>query len=188
MAPDVAPVTVQLEIEVGLQLSEMIGYNIKEDKEPCAWGHLTSGGTIANYEGFLTCRSVKFYPLALWAAAKQFSGKVDLLNRIDIHNHKLKNLRALDLLNLSVDEIVELVRQTRRILVDHHRRNAAKDFFTEVENNRAENLGLGRIFPPSPSESPWFTGLPGPSHNPLLNRQGHETRGTRGEQSYHHSR
>ena len=146
VAPDVAPVTVPLEIEVGLQLAEMIGYNIKEDKEPCAWGHLTSGGTIANYEGFLTCRSVKFYPLALWAAAKQFSSKVDLLNKIELHNHKLKNLHGLDLLNLSVDEVIELVRQTRKILEEHHRRNAAKDFFAQVEINRAEHLGLGEFF------------------------------------------
>ena len=146
VAPDVAPVTVPLEIEVGLQLSEMIGYNIKEDKEPCAWGHLTSGGTIANYEGFLTCRSVKFYPLALWAAAKQFSGKVDLLNLLELHNQKLKKFHGLELLNLSVDEIVELVHQTRRIMQEHQKRKAAQDFFDEVEKHRAENLGLGEFF------------------------------------------
>ena len=146
VAPDVAPVTVPLEIEIGLQLSEMIGYNIKEDKEPCAWGHLTSGGTIANYEGFLTCRSVKFYPLALWAAAKQFSRKVDLLNLLELHNQKLKKFNGLELLNLSVDEIVELVRQTSRIMQEHQKRNAANDFFGEVEKHRAENLGLGEFF------------------------------------------
>ena len=35
VAPDVAPVTVPLEIEVGLQLSEMIGYNIKAAMNQC---------------------------------------------------------------------------------------------------------------------------------------------------------
>jgi glutamate/tyrosine decarboxylase-like PLP-dependent enzyme len=146
VAPDVAPVTVPLEIEVGLQLSEMIGYNIKEDKEPCAWGHLTSGGTIANYEGLLTCRSVKFYPLAFWAAAKQFAGKVDLLNLLELHNQKLKNFHGLELLNLSVDEIVKLVRQAKEMLGESNKRNTAKDFFNEVEKHRAENLGLGEFF------------------------------------------
>jgi glutamate/tyrosine decarboxylase-like PLP-dependent enzyme len=42
---EVSPVTTRLEVEVAHQLAEMIGYD--PDR---SWGHLTSGGTLANFE------------------------------------------------------------------------------------------------------------------------------------------
>jgi hypothetical protein len=43
---DSAPATVPLELNIGRQLCEMVGYSIDPDKSPpCGWGHLTSGGS-----------------------------------------------------------------------------------------------------------------------------------------------
>ena len=41
-----APATTGMELEVGVQLGVMLGY--ERDK---TWGHIASGGTVANYEG-----------------------------------------------------------------------------------------------------------------------------------------
>lgn len=65
VSPEVAPVTVRLELEVGLQLARMLGFCTDPTATPCAWGHLTSGGTLANYEGLAYLRSLRCYPLAV---------------------------------------------------------------------------------------------------------------------------
>ena len=66
VSAEASPVTSRLELEVARQLGEMIGY------EPARqWGHLTSGGTVANYEALWVARNVKYLPVALrWAAGE----------------------------------------------------------------------------------------------------------------------
>ena len=56
---DSAPVTVEMELEVVKMISDMLGYG--DD----AWGHLTSGGTVANIEALWAARSVLFLPLVV---------------------------------------------------------------------------------------------------------------------------
>ncbi|MEN6623217.1 MAG: tyrosine decarboxylase, partial [Smithella sp.] len=55
-----SPATTALEIEVGRQLARLMGYDPQK-----AWGHITSGGTVANYEGLWLARNLKSIPLAL---------------------------------------------------------------------------------------------------------------------------
>lgn len=62
---ETAPVTTELEIEVGQQLARMCGFNTDPARGPAAYGHLTSGGTVANYEALWLHRAVRFWPLAL---------------------------------------------------------------------------------------------------------------------------
>lgn len=51
VAFEASPLTTLIEQEVGLQLSEMMGYNrLQNSEEPLAWGHIASGGTVANLE------------------------------------------------------------------------------------------------------------------------------------------
>ncbi len=56
---EVAPVTVNLELEAGRLLARMIGY----DNE--SWSHLCSGGTAANFEALWVARSVKYLPFVV---------------------------------------------------------------------------------------------------------------------------
>lgn len=67
---EAAPVTVDLEIDAGLQLARMLGMPADESRRPCAFGHLTSGGSMANYEALWLQRSVRSFPLALKAALR----------------------------------------------------------------------------------------------------------------------
>ena len=69
VSEDAAPVTVDMEVEVGLQLARMVGYPHDPDRDPCAFGHLTSGGTLANYQALRLALSLKAFPVALRAAS-----------------------------------------------------------------------------------------------------------------------
>jgi len=64
VAVEASPVTTRLELEVGRQLSEMVGYD-----QARAWGHLTSGGTVANFEALWVARNVIYLPIAARGAA-----------------------------------------------------------------------------------------------------------------------
>ncbi|CAN5662320.1 pyridoxal-dependent decarboxylase [soil metagenome] len=64
VAIEASPVTTRLELEVGRQLAGMIGYD-----PASSWGHLTSGGTVANFEALWVARNVIYFPVAARAAA-----------------------------------------------------------------------------------------------------------------------
>src|SRR5690606_10304540 len=66
---DAAPVTIDLEIKVGLQLARMIGYAHDPAQPGCAFGHLTSGGTLANFQAMRLALALKAFPVALRTAA-----------------------------------------------------------------------------------------------------------------------
>jgi glutamate/tyrosine decarboxylase-like PLP-dependent enzyme len=69
VSQDAAPVTIDLEIKVGLQLARMLGYPHDPRHPDCAFGHLTSGGTVANYQALRLALALKAFPVALRAAA-----------------------------------------------------------------------------------------------------------------------
>lgn len=54
---EAAPVTVQLELEVGRFISEMLGFDPEK-----AWAHICSGGTVANLEALWVARLAQFAP------------------------------------------------------------------------------------------------------------------------------
>jgi glutamate/tyrosine decarboxylase-like PLP-dependent enzyme len=68
VSEEAAPVTVGLEIQVGLQLARMLGYVDDPSRPDCAFGHLTSGGTVANYQALRLALALKAFPVALLAA------------------------------------------------------------------------------------------------------------------------
>ena len=59
-AEEASPVTTGLEIETGRDLCQLFGYERQK-----AWGHITSGGTVANIEGLWLARNLKALPLAV---------------------------------------------------------------------------------------------------------------------------
>ncbi|HEX2693746.1 MAG TPA: pyridoxal-dependent decarboxylase [Gemmatimonadaceae bacterium] len=65
VSSEVGPVTTLLEAEVTGQLAQMIGYDPSR-----SWGHLTSGGTIANFEALWIARNVFYHPVAARLAAR----------------------------------------------------------------------------------------------------------------------
>lgn len=59
VSSEAAPVTVQLENEAIQMLCGMLGF------EESGWGHLTGGGTVANFEALWAARSLKYFAFAI---------------------------------------------------------------------------------------------------------------------------
>ncbi len=68
VAAEVSPVTTRLELEAAAQLAAMIGYDPAR-----SWGHLTSGGTVANFEALWIARGVRYLPVALALACRDLA-------------------------------------------------------------------------------------------------------------------
>lgn len=77
VAAEASPVTTRLEIEAGNDLCRMLGYAVPPDgRVPppgtiVPWGHLTSGGTVANIEALWAARNLKFTAVATRAALRE---------------------------------------------------------------------------------------------------------------------
>lgn len=140
---EAAPVTLDLELSAGLQLAAMFGYATDEDAPNCAFGHLTSGGTVANYEALRMQLATRFYPLAARAAAERTGHAFRAM---------LPNGRALtkaddwDLANLTLDQAVALYETLHEELHGMEDRGRAAHLKEAIEAERLETLGLIEFF------------------------------------------
>ena len=89
VSEDAAPVTVELEVKVGLQLAGMLGYVNDPARPDCAFGHLTSGGTLANYQALRLALAQKAFPVALLAAGvPDLELPEDAWSAFNLHPHQ----------------------------------------------------------------------------------------------------
>ena len=89
VSEDAAPVTVELEVKVGLQLAGMLGYVDDPARPDCAFGHLTSGGTLANYQALRLALAQKSFPVALLAAGvPDLELPEDVWSAFNLHPHQ----------------------------------------------------------------------------------------------------
>lgn len=107
VSTEVSPVTSRLEIEVARDLARMIGYDSAD-----SWGHLTGGGTIANFEALWIARSTFYFPVAAALAAHDLEVAVDVgTARGD--RVPLRSLGLFELLNLTNESILDLLEELR---------------------------------------------------------------------------
>lgn len=99
-----SPVTTRIELDVARQLARMIGYD-----DATSWGHLTSGGTIANFEALWVARNVVYFPLAAWGAAQELGVDVEVGLPAG-QRARLRDLELWQLLNVPVDDALDLWR------------------------------------------------------------------------------
>ena len=98
---EVSPVTTRLELEVATQLAAMIGYAPER-----AWGHLCSGGTIANFEALWIARGVRYLPVALALAARDL-GVPLAVRSLDGRPIDIRSQSLWALLNLEPDATLD---------------------------------------------------------------------------------
>jgi len=117
VAAEASPVTTRMELEVGADLARMLGY--PADRQ---WSHLTSGGTVANFEALWLARNVRYLPLALHWAAKALGRSVSV-QRARGDNVDTQQLGLWDLLNVppaaaldAMDRLVSQQEDPRRVL------------------------------------------------------------------------
>lgn len=65
VAAETSPATTPMELEAAEALATMVGYDPRS-----SWGHLTSGGTLANFEALWIARQIHYLPLAVAGAAR----------------------------------------------------------------------------------------------------------------------
>jgi glutamate/tyrosine decarboxylase-like PLP-dependent enzyme len=112
VAAEASPVTSRMEMEVAAQLAEMIGYHPERQ-----WGHLTSGGTVANFEALWVARNVKYLPVALRWVAEETGRDVPVV----LPGGDRSGIRALDLwqlLNLDAAAALDAAAELERELGD----------------------------------------------------------------------
>ena len=118
VAAEASPVTTRLEIEAANDLCRMLGYPVPpEGKEPAPgtfrpWGHITSGGTVANIEAMWAARNMKFFPVALRAALREVPQLAPARNievpLWDGSSARLVDLDTWTLLNIDIDVVAGL--------------------------------------------------------------------------------
>jgi glutamate/tyrosine decarboxylase-like PLP-dependent enzyme len=141
---DAAPVTVELELEAGLMLARMLGFPSDPTRADCAFGHLTSGGSMANYEALAMLRAVRFWPLAVAAALR---GR-PVVGAAAAAMSRLPPLLQLDdwaLANLTVAECIALRIEVGRALAALPDRNEAAALAAAIEGERIGALGTAEF-------------------------------------------
>ncbi len=112
---EASPETTDLEIEFGKELASLLGYKTYEiRKDPktlleydrdMAWGHICSGGTIANLEALWVARNLKYLPLAIRRVLEQHE---EIKKEVKIGDTPITELTAWQLLNISPSETLDL--------------------------------------------------------------------------------
>ncbi|AWK42101.1 tyrosine decarboxylase [Photorhabdus laumondii subsp. laumondii] len=133
-AHESSPTTTELEIEAGLDLCRMFGYDPRR-----AWGHITSGGTVANYEGLWVARNLKTMPLAI----AQHPQSRDLV----------ANKSEQQLLNMSSSDILDLTDELKK-----------RGIFEEVRELSCRGVGIkqgmfGKVLVPQSKHYSWMKAM-----------------------------
>lgn len=97
-----SPVTTRLELEVAADLARMIGYD-----PGASWGHLTSGGTVANFEALWMARNVIYFPVAARGAADRLATAPEI-ELPDGSRAPLDRLGLWELLNIRNEAVHDL--------------------------------------------------------------------------------
>jgi len=155
VAFEASPVTTEMEIEVGRDLASLIGFKKEE-----AWGHITAGGTIANFEALWVARNLKYLPIAVKKATKEKGLNVSV---------KLANGEEKDIISLSEEDLLRRVKPQDALSL---KENLIKSQTTEKEKKELEDLifknsisqlgvhtfpkGLGKVLVPQSAHYCWL--------------------------------
>lgn len=145
---EVATVTIDLELKAGLQLARMLGYPSDPAAPDCAFGHLTSGGTLANYQSLRLALALKAWPLALRAAGVPEMG---------IEGDDWQAF------NLGPDACTELIGRFNEFLSGQSAHDA-RQWRERVNAERIETLGLIGFFARHPELKPPIVLAPVTAH------------------------
>lgn len=150
VSEEAAPVTLTHELDAGRDLAAMFGFNVDPSVQPCAWGHLTSGGTVANYEALWNFRAVKFYGVALREGVKRAelaTGSVGPLRK------ELAEYSRWELVNLSIGQMIGLRREVAGAVREQDPK-AFPRLRRAVRGERLETLGIQEFFARHPELRP----------------------------------
>jgi glutamate/tyrosine decarboxylase-like PLP-dependent enzyme len=139
---EASPVTTLIEIEVGRELARMLGFGRTPEELAATWGHITSGGTLANIESLWVAKAVKFLPLAVRQAAADLGVK-GLTAGSD--QEDLARMTAWELVNLRPAEALDLKEQLVLRYVEQHSELPAEEALAQANESLKQHdiLSLG---------------------------------------------
>lgn len=111
VAYEASTATSPMEIEAGQDFATLMGFDPKT-----SWGHITTDGSIANYEGLWMARNLKSFPIAVKKVKPAL----------------VKGFTDWQLLNMPVKKILDLVEKVKKA-----------GCFDEVRNETARGTGVG---------------------------------------------
>lgn len=161
VAAEASPVTTRMELEVAEDLARMVGYDPKRQ-----WGHLTSGGTVANFEALWVARSVKYLPVAVrWAAQELEVPSLRVLcagrryaDLLEVGLWELLNIEpacALDAAE-ALEAAVGDVRQARSAIARHSLSTLGfQEFGRRLTRQFGDSLPPGVVLVPSTAHYSW---------------------------------
>lgn len=120
-----------LELEVGRELCGLFGY----DPET-SWGHITSGGTVANYEALWVARNLRSLALAL----------------SEVRPDLVEGFSARETANLPIDTLLELLARCKTEGDLPNVRKATAQY-------RGASSGLGKVLLPQSKHYSWTKAL-----------------------------
>jgi glutamate/tyrosine decarboxylase-like PLP-dependent enzyme len=128
-----------VEIEVGAQVARMVGYDTREAASIRAWGHLTSGGTVANFEALWRFRAVRLLPIAI---ARGLAA-VGLTAAAEARwGHSLDARDAWTLANVGMIESLDLRRVVYDVAAERGGASLVAALHAKIEEERVEQAGL----------------------------------------------
>ncbi len=141
VSTDAAGAAVEMELEVGMDLARMFGFSTA-DQTAMPWGHLTSGGSVANYEALRSMEALRLYPLALVAGMRDAGLAPEHTEMTDV----LGELTSWRLINVCVDDVMPLHAMAMQIALNNGGGDAVATLHKAVENQRIEAIGSVEFF------------------------------------------
>lgn len=98
VSSEASPVTIKYELEVGRQLATLFGFDPKK-----SFGHITGGGTVANYQSVFYNMHIRFIPISLAMTLVQ--------NNIDLP----KSWNTWNLINTHYDDYPQILKEYKSL-------------------------------------------------------------------------
>lgn len=161
VAAEASPVTTRMELEVAAQFAAMFGYDA--DRQ---WGHLTSGGTVANFEALWVARNLKYLPVAIRWAADELGVEDVPVRRPDGSRGRIAELDLWGLLNLRPEDTLDAAERLRSASGDAEKANDAvgrhsmarlgyQEFGHRLFRQFGDALSSGVVLVPSTAHYSW---------------------------------
>lgn len=119
ISPLGSPITTPYEIEVGRDFGRLVGFDVCR-----SWGHITSGGTVANLEALWVARNLKYFPIVIRRVAKELN-----CDFAPTGEKTICGMSSWELLNLSPSDALSL----REALINHLEKRQIESTRKEVE-------------------------------------------------------
>lgn len=127
-----SPTTTEMEIEYINQLCKMVGFNEistqSAEHKPHAWGHICSGGTLANIEALWVLRNLKYYPITLkLVSCNKDTSFIGQLTIPSLHGKRISECNYAELFNMSVDDIYDLMSNLSEAIANRENKDLDND-------------------------------------------------------------